>query len=309
MNTNDNILKNTLLHYINLEYYANEIDGDFQTLLSELHQRCKKAISSHVTVNTKSSYNLIMKVVKEEVEKFRKELEERLEEEAELVMSKELSFLDNTYNKSSSEENKIPLSFTGISLAKLLFAPVVANNTLRQFVEKIYKNIINSYENPLRAGYLFGQDTKNINTTAENNIKQVSKGLKSGLRTIVPSFAKNTDRIIFLNNNVEVVWVATLDGRTCLTCSSLSGLHFKSITQAPSIPHYQCRCQLLPLKCLTSDIPDFEGFIESLDEEEQKHVLGKTRYELWKKDGIKLSQFINNGKVLTLGELEKKSSE
>lgn len=297
-------LKKTLLHYINLEYYANEIDVEFQTLLEELEERCTKAILSQKALNTKLSYNTVIKVIKEEVEKFRQLLEERLEEEAENIMNLEQEFLDETYNKKGGI-NGILLALGGITASKVLFAPIAGSETVKQFVDKTEKNIYRSYDTSLRSGYLFGQSTEDINNQIGNKLKQVSRGMQSGIRTAIPSFAKTTDRIIFLNNNVEVVWVATLDGRTCINCAGLSGIHFKSITEAPSVPqHFSCRCTLCPVATISEPIPDFKEFIESLNEEEQKHVLGVERFKLWKQYDVSLDKFLNNGTVMTNEELK-----
>lgn len=299
------ILKETLLHYINLEYYANEIDEEFQILLEELEDRCETALSSMETLNTKSAYSAIMRVIKDEVGNFEKNLEERLEEEAQFIMDQELIFLDETYN-SRGGINGTLLALSAIPLSRLLFAPVVGNDSLKQFSERTGKNITQSYDKVMRSGYLFGQNTNDLINNTKNSLKQVSRGMQNGIRTIIPAFAKTADRIVFLNNNVEVVWVTTLDGSTCLTCSSLSGLHFKSIADAPGTPHPLCRCQLIAAGKVEEPIPDFEEFIDELDEEEQKHVLGENRFQLWKDYHIQLKNFLNNGTTIRLDELKAK---
>ena len=140
----------------------------------------------------------------------------------------------------------------------------------------------------------------------KNQIDQISRGMQSGIRTAVPSYAKTTDRIVFLNNNTEVVYCAILDGNTCIVCGMNHGLHFKSITEAPSIPvHANCRCNYIGVIGVEEPMPTYEEFIESLSEEEQIHVLGKNRYEMWKNDGISLNKFINNGRKLRLDEIDK----
>lgn len=296
------ILKKTLLHYINLEYYANGIDEEFQTLLKELEERCKKVILSQETLNTKTNYSLMYKVVKEEVEAFRKELEERLDEETERIMNEEVEFLDKTYNTKGNTVLKV---LGGVTAARLLFAPVAGNETTKVFTEKTAKNILNAYDTSLRSGYLFGQQTGDISSQISNKLSQVSKGMSNGIKTAIPSYAKTTDRIIFLNNEVEVTWVATLDGRTCINCGSLSGMRFKSIAKAPSNPlHWLCRCVLIASDKLTEPVPEFEEFVESLSEEEQKQVLGANRFNLWKEYGVQLKSFLNNGKVISWEELK-----
>lgn len=310
--TDNEILKKTLLHYINLEYYANGLDEEFQTLLNELQARCISAIESQKSINTKAEYSILYKLIKEEVDNFKKELEERLEEQAEVIMNQELEFLDDVYNKESESGEKGKsstvtngtLALGGVSLAKVLFSPIDGRDTAKQFAERTGKNILRAYDTPLRTGYLFGQKSEEVTAQVSNQMKQIARGMQSGIRTAIPSFAKTTDRIVFLTNNVEVVWVATLDGRTCIKCASLSGLHFKSVSEAPSVPqHCLCRCQLLPVNSITEPIPTYNEFIESLAEDEQKQVLGVNRFEMWKKYNISLEKFINNGNVVSVKEL------
>lgn len=320
------ILKETLKSYINLEYYANGIDKEYQVLLKELEERCAKYIDYQPSLSTKSAYSLVFKAIKEEVEKFKKELEQRLEEEAEIVMNYELAFLDNLYNseeeilkieaekeklneikeKQTKVRNIVPIALAvgGVSLSKILFTPSIGNDTVSQFAERTEKNILRAYDNSLRSGYVFGKSSEDIKNQASNNLKQTSKGMSSGIKTAIPSFAKTTDRIVFLNNNLEVVWVSTLDGSTCLKCSSLSGTHYKSMADAPLSPHCLCRCVVLPLSKVKEPIPDFNEFINSLSEDEQKQVLGKNRFTMWKQYGIKLDKFLNQGEVIPLKDLK-----
>lgn len=311
-NTGNEILKKTLLHYINLEYYANSLDEEFQTLLEELQERCRKAIESQKTISTKASYTAIYRIIKEEVDKFQKELEERLEEQAELIMNQETDFLDNLYNEPTEKGKEgndtsrtAALVFSGVSLAKVLFSPIDGRDTAKQFAERTGKNILRSYDTPLRAGYLFGQKSEEVTAQVSSQMKQVSRGIQSGIRTAIPSFAKTTDRIVFLNNDVEVVYCAVLDGRTCIVCGNNHGLHFKSISVAPSIPiHANCRCVYLKATNVTEPMPTYEEYIDSLSEDDQLHILGRNRYDLWKNYGLELKQFVNNGTKLRLDEIE-----
>ena len=51
-------------------------------------------------------------------------------------------------------------------------------------------------------------------------------------------------------------------------------------------------------------MPTYEEYLEDLTEEEQYHILGKNRYDLWKNQGVHLNKFINNGKKLRLDEID-----
>jgi hypothetical protein len=289
-------LKKTLKHYIDLEGYANTVDDDLIILWEELGKEADGLIGSQTGYGTKDAYALVMRMLREKITSFCEQLEERLNTEAENVKNKELDFLKTLYPA---------LVISEIATSKVLFAPIDNRDTVAQFVERTKKNIIRSYDNAMRSGYLFGQSSQDVKNMAENNLKQVKRGMESGIKTAVPSFAKTTDRIVFLQNKKEVVYCATLDGRTCITCGSMNGLRFKSVSEAPSVPqHCLCRCVLIPENEETEEMPTYEEFLNTLSEEEQKEILGKSRYEMWKNDGIKLEKFINNGRKLRLDEIE-----
>ena len=336
--TNNEILKKSLRHYIDLEYYANGVDEELQTLLEELIRECDKIIDSQPSYNTKAQYNVAYKLIKEKITEFGLMLYERLEEEAELTMKEEEEFLKSLYNEEEAEillqkenngdESKeideseesdeededneddetdstnLALTFAGISLAKILFAPIDGRDTTKQFAERTQKNILSAYDNSLRSGYLFGQESEDIKNQINGKMKQISNGIQAGIQTAIPSFAKNTDKIFFKQNNIEVVWCAVLDGRGCLVCYSYNGLHFKSVALAPETPHNRCRCILQPANLITEPLPTYEEYIESLSDKEQYHIHGKNRYELWKDGKITLQKFINNGTKIRLDEID-----
>lgn len=297
MSKQNDVVKKTLKHYIELELYANGVADDIDEMIEELCRRCDEAILETEYLNTKVDYNKVDKVISEYLDEFKKDLNERLEEEAEIVKEKEREFLDAVYGTA--------LTIGAVSLAKILFSTIDNKDTVKSFVNRSADNIKRAYNNALRSGYLFGKSSSDVKTQAAKGMKSVARGINNGVTTAIPSFAKTTDNIIFLNNDVEVVWCSTLDGSTCLTCASLSGTRYKSVTSAPSNPlHALCRCILIPLFAISEPIPDFEGFINSLTEEEQEEVLGKNRFNLWKEYNVPLNKFLNDGRVIPLKELD-----
>ena len=304
------ILKKTLRHYIDLEYYANGVDEEFQSKLEELKKKCRFAIEDKEVLNTKTQYGIVMRYIKELVDEFQKDLESRLEEEAEIIMQEEESFLDSVYNDKKSDVSKAALVIGGVTASKILFAPFDGKDTTQQFVERTKNNIIHAYETPLRSGYLFGQKSADVANTAELNMRKVASGMQNGIRTAIPAYAKTTDRIIFLNNNSEVIYCATLDGRTCIVCGNFHNMRFKSITEAPALAiHENCRCCYLKASEVTEPLPSYKEYFESLSEEEQKHILGASRFKIWKDYNFPLKGFTNNGTKIKLGELNPRLSD
>lgn len=293
----NDILKKTLRHYIDLDMYSNTVIDDMAEMFDDLEDDCDSILLAQDYYNTKSEYNVAYQLIKEKVSEFQSKLNKRLDDESETVLEKELEFLAEVYG-ASLVINKIPAS-------RLLFVPIVdGKDTVKGFSEKIGKNILHSYDNSMRSGYIFGQKSADIKESVKRNLAQVKNGMNSGINTAIPSFAKTTDKIVFLNNKEEVVWCSILDGRTCIVCGSLNGLRFKSAADAPACPqHFRCRCFLTVASVITEPMMSYEEYINSLSDEEQYHILGKNRYELHKK-GLSLEHFVNNGRKLRLDEID-----
>ncbi len=296
----DEKLKKTLKHYINLELYANGVADDLESILRKLYKDCNDIILANEYFNTKNDYNAVHAAIEECLNEYSSVLSARLQTEAESIKETERDFLNKLYGPA--------LTVGAVSLSKVLFSPFDGKDTVKTFVDRTKKNISRTFDNALRSGYLFGQSAENVKEQAALQLKQVTRGVRNGIITAVPSFAKQTDKIIFLQNSIEVIWVSTLDGRTCINCASLSGLKFKNISLAPFLPqHCLCRCILCPASELSEPVPDFQEFIESLSEEEQEEVLGVNRYNLWKEYDVPLNKFLNDGRVIPYKELDKDS--
>lgn len=291
------ILKKTLLHYIDLDMYANAVIEAMMEEYDLCYTECAEILLSSDYYKTKADYSNTYNAIKESVTQFTDKLDKRMSEEAETVTNLELEFLKQTY--------KGILTVGAVSFAKTMFMPIGGIDTTKMFVERTTKNILRSYDTALRSGYLFGQSSADVKQNVDKALNQTIRGMKNGIQSAIPSYAKSTDKIVFLNNDKEVVWVATLDGRTCITCASMNGLRYKSAAEAPSTPHFKCRCILQIADILYEPIPEFKDFIEELSDEDQRHVLGVNRYKLWKEYNVPLEKFLDNGEVILLKDLKK----
>lgn len=139
------------------------------------------------------------------------------------------------------------------------------------------------------------------------------------------------------------LYVATLDGRTCLICGSDDGRLFRKNAARPSVPrHPNCRCVFVPvfgdatMKGVerpatkhdertvehrdgststkfsvesVEHVPAQENYAEwisrqvSEDPAFVRQVLGKTRFDLLRKGEISLSKMVVDGKIKKLSEL------
>lgn len=116
-------------------------------------------------------------------------------------------------------------------------------------------------------------------------------------------------------------WCATLDAKTCPVCAGLHGKQWfyegsPSVEEAPSIPiHPACRCARLPVVSEEIDpnpapVASYDEWFNGLPPEEQKEILGPSRYNLWQTGEVDLKEMASSDhRVLTLEELEGKAGE
>lgn len=93
----------------------------------------------------------------------------------------------------------------------------------------------------------------------------------------------------------------------CVVCGEYHSMFFTDRSKAPDYPlHNRCRCVLIAELEGEPDteLPTYQEFIDGLSDEEQREVLGKARYELYKNGEVKLDQFVKNGRKLRLDELD-----
>jgi SPP1 gp7 family putative phage head morphogenesis protein len=127
-----------------------------------------------------------------------------------------------------------------------------------------------------------------------------------------------------------VVYLATLDSRTCLVCAPFHNKVFRYNgagllpPDAPAVPqHPRCRCFYAPVTRswremgLDIDDPghrrrmdgkrpenmDFESWLKRQPVERQVEVFGPARHDLWSNGRLRMDRFSDQGRVLNLGEL------
>lgn len=130
------------------------------------------------------------------------------------------------------------------------------------------------------------------------------------VRTAASHVTANADMIGFQEAGVEEYQLsAVLDTRTTLTCAALSGKKFKVSDPKRKVPPFHPGCRTTMIAMFDPDdepVPDtFDGFLKSLDEDDQVKILGPTRFRMWKK-GMPLDGFVDQDSyhVIPLSEMK-----
>lgn len=102
--------------------------------------------------------------------------------------------------------------------------------------------------------------------------------------------------------------VAILDSRTCLRCGRLAGTVYGPDEDKPDATlHNRCRCSYLPLLKGREpvEVQNFDAWLRRQSAFDQRLILGKARYGLFK-SGVNASRFVNNrSRILRVKELPK----
>ena len=169
---------------------------------------------------------------------------------------------------------------------------------------------------------------------ADGALEITRRHAEAVVRTAVNHTSNASQQLTFKQNEDLIqgwVFVATLDGRTTVTCASLSGTKWP-VGEGPIPPrHFRCRSFSMPLLKTwkemginIDEIPagtraaiggpvnadiSFSEWLKTQNTKVQDDMLGKTRAELFRKGGLTVDKFTDSmGNVLTLDELKAKEA-
>lgn len=284
-------------HSVKRELYGNISKEDAVELINILYEKLLKILKRYKYIGTKTEYNLIIKELEKLLAEYKADYKELLEGQIKII-----SEVESTWIKDFMSELGRDFVIPATILSSLRFSPVANSTNYEQLIESSVTRIKQSVDSSLKVGYLTKNDMSDVSeriiNKSETEINNVSKDVEVFNTT---SFSM-TDYLMFKANKEKVKYISILDSRTCLSCSSFDGQEF-NITSAPLLPmHYNCRCILVPVE-LEGDYESYSAWFEEQSEDVQKEVLGKTRYKLYKENGIKITEFVNDGQLIPLKSL------
>jgi SPP1 gp7 family putative phage head morphogenesis protein len=210
---------------------------------------------------------------------------------------------------------------------------------LRDWVNGMKEARVGRMAQAIRLGLVQGESTDKIVARIRGTkAKRYSDGIldisrrsaQSIVRTAVTHVSNVASQEVWrANSNIVKEWrfLATLDGRTTLTCAGLDGQTF-ALGSGPIPPrHIRCRSisvavtkswremgidrdELSPEQRASIDgalpgNPRFADWLKGKSPEFQDQVLGKARAEMFRTGKLDLNQFVRgDGEVLTLKELK-----
>lgn len=320
-----------ILHQVEVERVQNGIVKQILIDLEKSNKRISAEIKKTKGIYTKARYKEIAKYLKKEAKSLKSKVTDDTEYEEfikyELATQKKLM---SKYLKGTGINFKFPTLEQAITTAT--FGQYTASSNFENYLNSVESQFYNIWDSNIREGYLTGLTTQNIvrkvvGLQAQNAqlaeagaMHTFRQSIQTNTRTALQAMASDTRKLIYEQNSDVISgykWLATLDRRTCLVCGKFDTQIKTNILDFGEQPpiHYNCRCVIVPVVNGIEELKDnsranseegysYEEWLKRQDEDVQKDILGKTRFKMYKR-GTKIGEFVNDGKILKLDEINK----
>lgn len=340
-----NELENSAIkHQIYFEKYKNGCANEIMSLLDKANKDISFYIKQTHDISTKKRYLEISRKIKDIAKSLRENVDNKTDVDSVIryELKKQKKILDSVKDQikkiKGGNVNFLYPSFEQIKTA-VVFKPAGDSLTYQSYLNGIEAGLYNVWDSAVRTGYLVGIPTKDIvdnvvgsvsktaQLTNPGSINALRNSVWSNTRTLLQSFASETRNKIFEENekyfgdnstNFKYEYLSTLDARSCLVCANDDGHLFKSLRECPSIPrHRGCRCLVIPYLGYidgesrsseygyVSDKVTFGSWLKKQNDAVKKEILGESRLKMYK-EGKSITSFVENGRILTIKELNEK---
>lgn len=235
-------------------------------------------------------------------------LRARIAELRKNVFEEEFEKLKSTLTELTETSNKFWVMFftaanikvLGLSSAdraELAKYGIYNGNTLQQIFDKLKQRdterIFDTISDDLQKGVSLTDALSKVKVELKNTRRYV----KSEIDAVVNGAANDAAIAFALKNKLLLRYTTAMDKFVCPRCRDLNDKLFAP--DSPDLPvlprHYNCRCQLVPVKSESSagdgKVPGFKDYLASLPKAQQKKRLGKAKYALWSKNAYTLQKY------------------
>lgn len=295
-------LNDFIKHTIDCESYGNITKNEILKLLQSLYSEILKKIRSTPYILSKKTYTDILVEIEDLLKDYKANCNRIYETSFEDISEYQSNWLKD-FMKELGKDIVIPATI----LSSIKFSPVANTTGYKDIVEREVFNIRENVNNALKVAYLTKEDTEQVAQRIEKREVKTERDVTSDSKTINTAAFSTVSYLIYKANKQKVVYSSILDTSTCFDCGVNNGKVFE-INNAPMLPiHYNCRCYYIPYE-VTEDLEVPESYlewIETLSDEEQYEILGKTRYQLYKA-GFPIKHFVDDqDKLLPVKEVKK----
>lgn len=312
---------------------ANKAKGRLNSLMA----RVRDALESDLTIIQRARYQSILYDLQNYARETYTAVGADYDEFAGDFLNYESEFSSNAFEQATGISFDLPNPVQLQSAYRTNIMDLVPNQAGRSIGETIARFGIqaqNQFSQILRDGFALGMTSGQMIRNVSEHISLKRNQVETLIRTSTNHLATQA-RNETMKENEDVLdgyeWVATLDSRTSLICASRDGIIYPvsdDPEKSPKPPaHYGCRSTIVPAVKPEFDLladederrpfvgPNgkkgvidgkitYEKWLRKQPKDFQIQVLGRARQELFAKNKLPLSRFIDpEGRTLTLQEL------
>lgn len=298
-------LNDFIKHTIDCESYGNITKDEIVKLLKSLYADIVKKIRTSPYILSKKTYTDILAEIDDLLKEYKSNCNKIYE-----TSFDDISIYQSNWLKDFMKELGKDIIIPATILSSIKFSPVANTTGYKNIVEREVFNIRENVNNALKVAYLTKEDTEQVAQRIEKREEKTERDVTSDSKTINTAAFSTVSYLIYKANKQKVVYSSILDTVTCIDCGMNNGKIFE-VGNAPILPiHYNCRCYYIPYE-ITEDgeVPEsYLDWVETLSDEEQYEILGKTRYQLYKA-GFPIKHFVDDkGKLLLLKDLKEQKT-
>lgn len=304
-------IDNVISHAIGSVEYGNYFYEQIKISADSAKDDCEAILSEYKRCGTKSRCDLVKALIDKRLEELEAEIAGFISKELPKIIESENEWLDNDI----APFLDIKFDKVRSSLALLAAVPIAYIVSASTFSVNTVNKLSDIYDSVLRQSLITGLS---FDETEEDYIPRFNtfdRQLEAEAETLGYGLPEQYDRIVFTKNDKKIqryIWTSMLDTTTCLACGELDGQVYDSIDKVPMYPlHRSCRCMIVPLP---ADIDEediretYSQWFERQSKNKKYEILGKKRFELYEQ-GVKIKQFVNNGRITPLKDLKLGISE
>lgn len=342
MSANEDLRDRAISHAVFMERYKTQVVNDILSALEESETRLVRRIRDRLEDEsfTRNRLERLLDDVRDISREANRVLREKLRERIREFGGREADWTARTIG----ETIPINWSITQPSPRQIYSAVIdkpLEDRMLSEAMRGVGDNQRRRIEAALRQGFIEGRAVqemvREIRGTRANRytdgIIGRSRRETTGLVRTAINHTHSVARSELARANNDLIkgeqYVATLDSRTTLICASHDG-EVHPVGEGPIPPlHWNCRSTRAPVlrswrelgidldeapagtrASMDGQVPDKTTYSEWLSrqsKETQIEVLGRSRYEKWQ-EGESLGQFVQDDRLMTLDELERRGA-
>ena len=289
-----------ILHMAELAMYANTLADDVLGLASSRLDGLGGIVEEFGPVRTKGRYRELLATLDEGSPLFIEMVSDALFPAVGAVASLEMGWLERLLSPVYRGKVKPPARL----VEKLLMSTYDGRTSIQDYPALLSSRLMSASTGAAKSMHLFSVPNEDARKAVDEYRPVAGRGVSSDVATIMDSTARGTERLVYegIGSVRELVWVSTLDGRTCIVCGTRHGMRFAKGSEPMCPAHHRCRCILAPAREGFSP-PSYSEWLSRQTEETKYRILGRSRYRLYK-EGMGLDRFVSDGRKLRLDEIE-----